>query len=76
MAFAQMGPAELLGATQKALGEATLHDQHEALISMRNQYKKKEEARDTAWHAAQLASADAGGGRAGRTNMPSVLPGG
>ncbi len=38
--FARLDPYELLIATQKAIGDASLYDMHQELIRKRNQYKQ------------------------------------
>lgn len=40
--FARLNPYELLVATEKAIGDASLHDTHMALIERRNSMKKRE----------------------------------
>ncbi len=42
MEFARLNPYELLVATEKAIGDASLHDTHMALIERRNSMKKRE----------------------------------
>jgi hypothetical protein len=47
--FARMDPYELLIATEKAIGDSSLHDTHLALIEKRNGMKTKEQVGRCAW---------------------------
>jgi hypothetical protein len=47
--FAYMNPYELLIATEKAIGDSSLHDTHLSLIDKRNDMKTKEQVGGCAW---------------------------
>ena len=49
--FARMDPYETLTATEKAVGDASLHTLHTELVAMRNQHKEDKTVRSHGWKA-------------------------
>jgi hypothetical protein len=46
--FARLDPFELLIATEKAIGDSSLHDTHQQLIAKRDDMKEREQVGDAA----------------------------